>query len=145
MITDLNDKLIQVNDEVWCFTIGIAKVIKADDSWKKITVFTKSGTEIDIYPKDTDIIKVRSWKELAKEALDIQNACNLSGLVYAFAAIIKEIRCRLNDEGVNSTDIINTHPICILFTDKLASLASGDNSSLNFWKAYDWAKKMADE
>jgi hypothetical protein len=144
MATDVSGKLINIGDEVWCHSLGICKVITTLIPYE-VDVLTKNNEEKTISTHLTDITKVRSWKELAKEALDIQNACNLSGLVHTFSSTIRELRCRLEDEGAFSTDALNTHPICILFSDKLYSLASGDNDSIKFWKAFDWAKKVSEE
>jgi hypothetical protein len=80
-------------------------------------------------------------KELAKEALDVQNACNLSGVVHSFSRAIGDLREIARLEKWESTDKINRHPICILFADKIASLSS-PGSSINgseFTQAYNWA------
>lgn len=55
-------------------------------------------------------------------ALDIQDACNLSGVVFTFAKIMKRLCNTANLEG-HGTDWKNTHPIVQLFCDKLADLA----------------------
>lgn len=84
---------------------------------------------------------VRCMKELAKEALDVQNACNLSGVVHSFSRAIGDLREIARLEKWESTDKINRHPICILFADKIASLSS-PGSSINgseFTSAYNWA------
>lgn len=65
----------------------------------------------------------RTLKELAKEALDIQNASNLSGLVHGWSRSVKELRFRLAEIGVTDTEAINRHPINQLWADKLADLS----------------------
>ena len=62
----------------------------------------------------------RDLAQLAQEALDIQNACNLSGVVHAWSRSISRLRelCPKED-----TDFYNQHPISRLFADKCASLA----------------------
>ena len=64
-------------------------------------------------------------KEQYKTALDVQNACNLSGVVFTFAEIMRSI-CDEAHEGGHGTDWKNTHSICVLFADKIASLTQCD-------------------
>lgn len=73
--------------------------------------------------------------QLIKEALDVQNACNLSGVAQSFAEAI----CRLwvlahqNDlQKQTSTAGINQHIVCKLFVSKMLDLA-GD---VKVWPDY---------
>jgi len=50
----------------------------------------------------------RTLAELAKEALDVQDACNLSGVVHAWSRAITRLR---EVTGALSTTVINEHPI----------------------------------
>lgn len=77
---------------------------------------------------------MRTIKELAKEALDVQDACNLSGVVHAFSRAITDLRANLPNAG---TDEINRHPVCVLWADKIRSLTYAETQ---FSKAYQWAK-----
>ena len=61
----------------------------------------------------------KTLSDLAREALQVQDACNLSGVVRSFAVAIGRLRELLPHAG---TDEINTHPICMLWSDKIASL-----------------------
>lgn len=63
----------------------------------------------------------RSLGQLCQEALDIQDACNLSGVVHAWSRSISRLRVLCPD---NSTDWYNTHPINVLFADKLFMLVN---------------------
>lgn len=67
------------------------------------------------------VAKLRTIKELAQEALDVQDACNLSGVVHGFSRMMTDL-CRLEPEL--GTDARNTHPICILWADKIAHLTN---------------------
>ena len=61
-------------------------------------------------------------REAAQTALDVQDACNLSGVAYSLSRILEEViwpEARRIGEG---TDFVNTHPIVTLFLDKLLSL-----------------------
>jgi len=86
-------------------------------------------------------VKVRTMVELAQEAIDVQSACNLSGCVHSFSRAMTNVRTLEQDKG---TAYINSHPIAILYTDKIASLVS-PGSSLNgtdYAKAYNWAMDL---
>lgn len=59
----------------------------------------------------------RSLQELAMEAVNVQNACNLCGVAQAFARAMVELSAH-----VNGTDELNAHPISMLWADKIAHL-----------------------
>jgi hypothetical protein len=61
---------------------------------------------------------MKTLKELAKEALDVQNACNLCGVAQTFARVMIDL-----GKHCSGTDERNTHPITIVWLDKLNSLA----------------------
>jgi hypothetical protein len=65
----------------------------------------------------------RTMADLAREALAVQDACNLSGVVHGFSRSISRLRALLEAEGKGGTDAVNGHPICQLWADKIASLA----------------------
>lgn len=78
---------------------------------------------------------MRTIKDLAREALDVQDACNLSGVVHAFSRCMTELRVILEAEGKFSTDKLNTHPIAIMYSSKIASLTGSEDK---FSHAYNW-------
>ena len=61
----------------------------------------------------------KTLAELTQEAIDVQDACNLSGVVHGWSRSITELRACLKEAG---TDDINTHFINILWADKVAHL-----------------------
>ncbi len=61
----------------------------------------------------------RTLQELAQEALDVQNACNLCGVAQSFAEAMKDLN-RLMDSTISR----NQHPIAIAWLDKMNSLAA---------------------
>lgn len=84
---------------------------------------------------------MRSLKDLAKEALEIQNACNTCGLVQRFAKVLIEL-----GECTGGTQERNSHPITILWLDKLNSLAGiQDLNNTAIGDAYQWAFKITKE
>lgn len=70
-----------------------------------------------------------SEEDLIKEAQAVQDACNLSGVVYSFAAIIHRLRqifeekAKTNPTLTYSTTDLNRHQVCRLFASKIESLA----------------------
>lgn len=91
-------------------------------------------------PPEEDLNTKKEWKKLAKGALDIQDACNLSGVVISFSKVIIEVRRLLEAEGKLSTDEVNNHPVCVLYADKIAHLTGTQyiGHGKVMW-AYKWA------
>jgi hypothetical protein len=87
----------------------------------------------------------RSLAELAKNAIDVQNAVNLSGVVISFARDISRLRVILNESlGKDfSTDKLNQHPICVMYASKIDSLTVGyeGGPDSRFTNAYDWCQE----
>ena len=75
-----------------------------------------------------------------KEAIIVQDACNLSGVVYGLIKVIGEIR----KNGDPDTHAINTHPAVKLFCDKLVDLAEV-REFLEYSRAYEACKEMEDK
>lgn len=69
----------------------------------------------------------RSLKDLAKEVLAVQDACNLSGVVHSWSRSMTRLRQLLADQG---TSAINTHPINQLWADKVAHLTGTQGESM---------------
>lgn len=70
----------------------------------------------------------RTMQQLAANVLQAQDACNLSGVVISFSNDIQRLR-RLMQEGPSSdfsTDKLNRHPICCMWSSKIASLTSSE-------------------
>ena len=75
--------------------------------------------------KMTSLVLTRSLAELAREALQIQYACNPLGLTKGFATATQELHDRLELEGLPSdTTAICNHPIYVMWAIKLADLAT---------------------
>jgi hypothetical protein len=79
---------------------------------------------------------MKTIRELAQEALDVQDACNLSGVVHSFSRVLTDLRAVARAEGWEGTSAINMHPIAVLFSSKIASLTYSD-SPTEFSKAYE--------
>jgi hypothetical protein len=90
----------------------------------------------------------RTIQELAQNALDCQDACNLSGVVHSFSRDITRLRTLLNAElGEKfSTTKLNQHPICQLYVDKMRDLSGfyfAETDGAHFSRAYNWCKENA--
>lgn len=75
-------------------------------------------------------------------ACEIQNACNLTGVVHEFSRTVKLVREEADKLG-KGTDYINTHPVVVAFVDKLVSLSG--HSFSNALKAHGVCQDKADE
>jgi hypothetical protein len=62
----------------------------------------------------------------AKLALDVQNACNASGVIHTLAEQVLLVVWEHARERGRGTDYVNTHPIVTLFLYKLTALNSGE-------------------
>lgn len=94
----------------------------------------------------------RSVKELAQEAIQIQDACNPLGLSKGYAKALQELRWALEVEGEeNDTDAIRLHPINRLWLDKLCDLANyqrgvcGVDGWGEFAAAYGEVSRLAED
>ena len=85
----------------------------------------------------------RTIYDLVANALDCQDASNLSGVVHSFSRDITRLRTLLNEQMGDkfSTDILNRHPVCVLYSSKIASL-SGSETGMRFSRAYVWCGGM---
>ena len=71
---------------------------------------------------------------LARDAISVQGACNLSGVVRGFAQVVKALS-RLGITG----DALRRHPVVVLWLDKLYSMRGGD-----FYEAYSACTQWAE-
>jgi len=147
---DINGKVLHVGDEITCFAYGFCKIVSVqhEDNVEKEGAMVnctnvKGEALVPFRLGANQSVKVRTWKQMGIEALAIQNACNLSGVVISFSHIIREVRARLESEKRCSSDDVHNHPVCRLFSDKIASLTNTQimgNDEVQ--KAYRWALDM---
>lgn len=69
-----------------------------------------------------------------KQAIRVQDACNLSGVVHSWSKMISKIWEEAN-AGKKGTEWVNTHPINVMFASKVASL-TGCEATESFSEAY---------
>ncbi len=73
-----------------------------------------------------------TYQEAAKNALQCQDACNLSGVVFSFAKAMQAICDESNSkEHFRGTDWKNKHAIVAMFLDKLIDLNGRDRNLAN--------------
>lgn len=84
---------------------------------------------------------IRTLAELAQEAINIQDACNLSGLVLGWGEALHELRTNLMSlEPCADTERINKHPINILWAAKLFDLTGGKTDHTRYYDI--WSKAL---
>lgn len=76
-----------------------------------------------------------------KTAIEIQDACNLSGVVHSFSALMEKLSSEAWDKHLG-TDWKNKHPIAVLYASKIASLTGCENN-LTFQEAFDKCQRMS--
>ena len=64
-------------------------------------------------------------QQAAQTALDVQDACNLSGVLASFKEIVHEVLWPEARRLGHGTEWVNQHPIVTLFLSKLGSLNRG--------------------
>ncbi len=144
---DINGKMLSIGDEFTCYAYGLCKITGVDDEdnvereGALIRAKSLKGDDLQLRTHIAKVVKVRTWKEIAADALAVQHGpSNLSGIVNSFSNTIREVKARMESEGGCSTDDLNHHPVCMLWSDKIASLTGTQNAStVEMMKAYDWA------
>ena len=74
-------------------------------------------TSSDAYEKERTM-----EQDLWQEAVDIQNACNLSGLIHSLPAVADAVWAEAREQG-EGTAYVNSHPVLRLWLDKMCDLA----------------------
>lgn len=65
---------------------------------------------------------MRTERELAQEAWDVQDACNMGGVSAAFARAVRDLNQIARERG-KGTDWVNAHPVTKAWASKIASLS----------------------
>jgi len=85
---------------------------------------------------------MRSLRELAQEAVAIQNACNACGLAGGLQRALSDLYGHAREQG-HGTKWVNEHHITRLWVDKLASLAGLSTDLCS--DSYHWCLDLIDE
>jgi hypothetical protein len=73
----------------------------------------------------------RSLRELAQEAVMVQDASNLSGVVHGFSRAMTELHDIVFSQPGASTDDLNRHPIAQAWAYKIYDLSRADRCDFN--------------
>ncbi len=91
--------------------------------------------------------KPMSIKDAAKDALQVQDACNVSGVVLGFARAMEAVnaeRWRLEAAGVpTGSDFVRHHPVVILWVNKLEDMVYSNSSLTRYSRAYEACNRLA--
>lgn len=83
----------------------------------------------------------QALRRLAQQALQVQSACNMSGIAQTFARVVLELRSLHPEFG---TEMINMHPITQMWVSKLHTLAGMGLSDVEqFGSAYKTCEELA--
>lgn len=82
----------------------------------------------------------KTLQELAQEAIDVQNACNLLAVVNGMSRALSDLR-----GFVSGSDELRNHPITLLWADKVSHLTgTQDIGNSVVMKAYAAAHDLAE-
>lgn len=65
---------------------------------------------------------MNAYQRACKNAIDVQNSCNFSGVLRSFFEDMRAVYDHLEATGNNGSHERATHPVAILYMDKLAEL-----------------------
>ena len=147
---DVNGKALHLGDTIHSYAYGslIIKEIKEEHNPDKGGALiecigvARGGGSIEVRTHEGKVTKVRTWKELAEEAVMVQDASNLVAVIGSFARTVQEVRYRLESEGKHGSTDVWQHPVCVLYSNKISSLTSSDSVTL-FGNALKWAYEQA--
>lgn len=85
------------------------------------------------------------YQQLASDALFVQSACNLSGVINSLSRGMDILWEEAKKER-KGTDWVNTHPICQLFATQIVFLTHGSSIGLDYtiWKkAVEFCERLS--
>jgi hypothetical protein len=85
---------------------------------------------------------MKTMQQLCRDAILVQDACNLSGVVHSFSAAMTDLRAHLSTQPDFSTDKLNRHPVAQMYASKIASL-TGCEDARSFTNAYSECDDIA--
>ena len=80
-----------------------------------------------------------------RQAIDVQDACNLSGVVHTFSKVMTKIWEEARTTGSASTEWVNQHPISVLYASKILSLTRAEPDGRAFANAYNVCRDRSRE
>lgn len=81
-----------------------------------------------------------------RDAINVQDACNLSGVAASFSRVMMKIWATARATGNDNTKWVNEHPISVMYANKIAQLTGQSvYDVLPFSRAYDACRKLGNE
>jgi hypothetical protein len=98
-----------------------------------------------LFPFHTLEVLMRTLRELAQEALIVQDACNPLGVTKGYATALSDLREALAAAGLPcDTQSLCSHPVNRLWASKVHDLASmGFSDSDRYGDAYRWCRQQS--
>jgi hypothetical protein len=89
---------------------------------------------------------MRDAMNIYKNALEVQDASNLSGVVFQFARDMVQILSEVRAAG-GGTDEVNQHPVARMYAEQIAFLTGAGSCSdvVNYQRAYAVCEEKAKE
>lgn len=87
---------------------------------------------------------MKTIKQLAQDAIEVQDACNGFAVANAYGKTLDDLRNALKAAGEpTDTDALNTHPVNRLWVSKLHDLAGMGLSDMDrYAAAYNWCTEQ---
>jgi hypothetical protein len=81
-----------------------------------------------------------------QNALNVQSASNLSGVILQFARDMRQINDEVRAKG-GGTEQVNTHPVCRLYAEQIAWLTGAGTceSQATYRRAHDACHRKVEE
>lgn len=81
------------------------------------------------------------YQRACKNSLDVQDACNISGVLHSFLEDLAAVRAHPGNSG---TDWIRRHPVVVLYVDKLFDMV-GRPEYTDYAHAHDYCRDVLDQ
>lgn len=83
-------------------------------------------------------------RNIYQDALDVQGAVNLSGVIFSLPEIANKVWEEIRSEGNQGTDAFNTHPVMRLIAEQFMWLSThGEPIGDSYSKAFDICTEKA--
>lgn len=98
----------------------------------------------NIQPEEEIVVPIKTLKELANDAIQMQDACNGFAIANAYGKTMSDLRKALTEAGEpTGTNDLRNHPINRLWASKINDLAGMGISDMDrFSEAYNWCVKQ---
>jgi hypothetical protein len=90
---------------------------------------------------------MKTLKQLANDAIQMQDACNGLAIANGFGRAMTDLREALNEAGEpTDTDVFRSHPVYRMWASKIHDLAGlGLSDCDRYGDAYKWCSEQAEK